>query len=63
MVVKKNKTIMIKESKKNKTVKSSTSSSTELPAKDVLRSLTMEATRKSAEIRKVERPNYRLRLL
>jgi len=54
---------MIKESKKNKTVKSSTSSSTELPAKDVLRSLTMEATRKSAEIRKVERPNYRLRLL
>ncbi|MET3114333.1 hypothetical protein AAKU52_002067 [Pedobacter sp. CG_S7] len=54
---------MIKESKKNKTVKSFTSSSSESSAKDVLRSLTMEAPRKSAEKRKEERPNYRLRLL
>ncbi|WP_432714476.1 hypothetical protein [Pedobacter sp.] len=54
---------MIIEEKKAKTVKRTSTSPSELAAKETLRSVTIEENKKSATLRKAERPNYRYRLL
>ncbi len=55
--------LMIIEEKKAKTVKRTSTSPSELAAKETLRSVTIEENKKSATLRKAERPNYRYRLL
>ncbi|WP_432709562.1 hypothetical protein [Pedobacter sp.] len=54
---------MITEEKESKTVKQPVHLLADSSKKDGLRVSTIEVRRKSAVMRKAERPNYRLRLL